>query len=172
MADKGFKVGRIISTRNVVTILAGNDKMKTRVGHVKVNVTNGDFITSPGRTSIAAINQAFSDDGLPPITILDEIYRTQTGTVRFISNNVMIFLGLTGRDATIEFGDSDIPPELLPDVLGYYGVGRAAGQSAPGRVLQARFKDDKPPRIESQGWETGAPVITEPEAIATITGIA
>jgi hypothetical protein len=39
-------------------------------------------------------------------------------------------------------------------------------------VLQARFKDDKPPRVEAQGWETSAPVITEPEAIATITGIA
>lgn len=173
LSDKGFKVGRILSTRSVVSILGNNDKMKTRVGHVKVNVTNGAFITASGRASLAAINSAMSDEGLPPITLLDEIYRKQDGTTgRFISNNVMIFLGLTGRDAQLVVGDNDLVNELLPDVLGYYGVGRAAGQSGPGRVILTKFKDDKPPRVEVQGWETSAPVITEPEAIATITGIA
>jgi len=172
LSDKGFKVGRIISTRNVVSIMGNNDKVRTRVGSVKVNVSTGAFITASGRASLAAINSALNDEGLPPITLLDEIYRTQTGTQRFISNNVMIFLGMTGRDASLVVGDNDIVNELLPDVLGYYAVGRAAGQGSPGRVLQAKFKDDKPPRVEAQGWETGAPVVTEPEAIATITGIA
>lgn len=173
LADKGFKVGQIFSSRNVVNIMAGNAKMATRAGKVKVSASNGAFTTTPaGRLSLESINQAFSDEGLPPIQLLDGIYRTQTGTTRFISNNVMIFLALTGRDATVELGDTEGTVELLPDVLGYYGVGRAAGQSEPGRVIRATHEEDKPPRIEAQGWETGAPVITEPEAIATITGIA
>lgn len=171
MADKGFQVSRIVSTRYVVGIMGGNDLVRTRVGQIKVNVSGG-LAVSAGRASLAQINSAMGAEGLPDIELYDLIYRTQTGTGRFISNDVMIFLGTTGRDVNLELGDNATPVEILPDTLGYYGVGRAAGQSAPGRVIQARFKDDKPPRIEAQGWETGAPVITEPEAIATITGIA
>jgi hypothetical protein len=171
LADKGFKVSRIITSRSVVSIMALNDKVRTRVGSIKVNV-GGGIIVQGGRASMAQINEALAAEGLPPLELYDEIYRTQTGTARFISNNVMIFVGTTGRDETILLNDNDVTAELLPDVLGYYGVGRAAGQSGPGRVIQAVHKTDKPPRIEAQGWETSAPVITEPEAIATITGIA
>lgn len=172
MASKGFQVNRIVSTRNVVGIMGSNSLVQNRVGTVKVNVSTGQFTTAPGRASLQQINAALSDDGLPAIEMYDLIYRTQTGTGRFISNDVMIFLGTTGRDVNLELGDASTPVEILPDTLGYYAVGRAAGQASPGRVIQAKFKDDKPPRIEAQGWETGAPVITEPEAIASISGIA
>jgi hypothetical protein len=172
MADKGFQVSRIISTRNVVGIMGQNDLVRTRVGSIKVNV-GGGLVVQGGRASLQSINSALGDEGLPSIELYDLIYRTQTTTGRFISPDVMIFLGTTGRDVNLELGDQAGTIELLPDTLGYYGVGRAAGQSAPGRVLKLKsVTEEKPPRIEAQGWETGAPVITEPEAIATITGIA
>lgn len=171
LADKGFAVSRIFSSRNVTTIMANNDKVRTRTGSVKVSAANGAFTVAGGRASLDQINSAMRSEGLPEIELLDWIYRTQTGTKRYISDDVMIFIGTTGRDQTIEMGDEDIPAELLADTLGYYGVGRAAGQSDSGRVLQAVHKTDKPPRIEAQGWETGAPVILEPEAIATVKAI-
>jgi hypothetical protein len=173
LASKGFTVGRIFSSRNVVQIMGNNDKVRTRTGTVKVNAANGAFTTSPSRASLAQINGAMNDEGLPPIELYDLIYRTQDGaTHRFISSNVMIFVGLTGRDVQLELDNPDNTNEILPDTLGYYGLGRAAGQSAPGRVIQQKFFDDKPPRVTGAGWETSAPVITEPEAIATISGIA
>jgi hypothetical protein len=169
LTDKGFTVNRIITSRKVLGIMGLNDKVRTRAGAVTVNV-GGGLVVQGGQASIEQINQIFRNNGLPAPEMYDLVYRTQTGTVRFISDNVMIFLGTTGRDASVEIGDDIV--ELLPNVLGYTAVGRAAGQSAPGRVIQAKFKDDKPPRIEAQGWETVSPVITEPEAVATITGIA
>lgn len=173
LTDKGFAVGRIVSTRQVVNIMGLNEKVRTRTGTVRVNAANGQFTTSGGGASLAQINAALAGEGLPEITIYDEIYRTQTGTRRFIDPDVMIMIGRTGRDETVVLDEADPDSnELLPDTLGYYGVGRAAGQSEPGRVLQMVHKTDKPPRIEAQGWETSAPVITEPEAVAVIQDIA
>jgi hypothetical protein len=173
LADKGFQVSRIFTSRNVVGIMGNNDIVRTRTGTVKVSAANGQFTVAGGRASLAQINTAMGDEGLPPLELYDLIYRMQDGTTnRFISSDVMIFVGLTGRDVQLDLNNPDNVNEILPNTVGYYGVGRAAGQSGSGRVLQARFKDDKPPRVEAQGWETSAPVITEPEAIATITGIA
>lgn len=171
LADKGFRVNRIFSSRNVVNIMSLNDMVRTRVGTVRLDVAGGLAVQS-GRASLAQINGALGDEGLPPIEIYDDIYNTQTGTGRFISADVMIFVCTTGRDVNFPLGDTAGTVELLPNTLGYYGVGRAAGQPTPGRVALMKSFDDKPPRIETQGWETSAPVLTEPEAIATITGIA
>lgn len=171
LRSKGFAVNRIFTSSAVVGILALNDKIRTRAGAITVNV-GGGLIVQGGRASLDQINSMLRAEGLPALEINDAIYRTSTGTKRFMSANVMIFCGTTGRDESIELGDAESTVELLPDTLGYYGVGRAAGQSDVGRVLMAEHKRDKPPRIEAQGWETSAPVITEPEAIATITGIA
>lgn len=171
MADKGFAVSRIISTRKVVGIMGLNANMRTRSGKVTVNV-GGGLIVQGGRASLSEINSIMSAEGLPAIELYDLLYRTQTGSVRFISDNVMIFLGTTGRDVSLDLGDAATPVEILPDTLGYTAVGKATGMPTPGRVIQAKFKDDRPPRVEAQGWEAIAPVILEPEAIATITGIA
>jgi hypothetical protein len=171
LANKGFQASRIFASRSVVGIMAMNPNVRTRVGTVRTDVAGGMTVQS-GRASLASINAALADEQLPPIEINDQIYHTQTGTGRFIRVDSMIFVSTTGRDVTYDLGDEQGNVELLPNTLGYYGVGRAAGQASPGRVIQAKFKDDKPPRIEAQGWETGAPVITEPDAITVIKGIA
>lgn len=169
LTDKGFRVSRIITSRKVLGIMGNNDKVRTRAGLITVNV-GGGLVVQGGNATQEQIGRMFRDNGLPVPEIYDDVYRTQTGTVRFISDNVMIFIGETNQDATLDIGADTV--EILPNVLGYTAVGRAAGQSAPGRVIQAKFKDDKPPRVEAQGWETVSPVITEPEAIASIEGIA
>ena len=152
LADKGYQVSRIITSRNVASILGNNEKVRTRTGAITVNV-GGGLVVQGGRASLSQINGALQAEGLPALELYDLIYRTQTGTQRFISDDVMIFLATTGRDAALELGDQTGTVELLPDTLGYYGVGRAAGQSGPGRGMQAVHKTDKPPRGEGQGFE-------------------
>lgn len=171
LADKGYEVNRIISTRHVTSIMGANENVRTRVGGVRVSIGNGQVISTGGRASLRAINREMDANGLPPIEIYDQVYHTQTGTGRFIPQDCMILICTTGKSDSVQVGEDTI--ELLPNVLGYYGVGRAAGQARPGRVLKMKhLPDEKPPHIEAQGWETSAPVITAPEAIAVLSGIA
>jgi hypothetical protein len=171
LADKGYQVSRIFSTRKVVGIMGNNAIMRERTGKIAVSVGGGLTIAG-GRASFRQINAEMNAEGLPNIELVDGFYRTQTGTIRYISDNVMIFVGTTGRDQTLDLGDNAVPAEILPDTLGYTAVGKPTGHARPGRILLATFKEDRPPRVEAQGWEATAPVILEPEAIATITGIA
>lgn len=168
LASKGYTVNRIITSRQVVSILAGNDKVKTRVGVAVVN-TSGQITSAVGRATLAAINGVLQADGLPTIEMYDLQYRTQTGTDYFLPRDVLVLVATTGRDQEIDLGDEE--PLVMVDTLGYTAIGRGVGQANPGRVIQADPKTDKPPRIEAEGWQTSLPVITEPEAIAVITGI-
>ena len=166
LADKGYTVGRIITSRTVVSILARNAKIQQRAAPVRVLSSTDVF----GRVGIQEINGAFQADGLPPIETYDLLYRDQVSSGRFLASDVMVFIANTGVDPTWDLGDA---ARFIPDVgvLGYTAIGRAVGQAAPGRVIRAETRTDKPPRIEAEGWQTSLPVITEPEAIAVVTGI-
>jgi len=172
MADllqgKGYTVNRMITSRTVLSILAGNDKVKARVGVAVIN-PSGQITSAAGRASNDAINNALNRDGLPPIETYDLQYRTQIGTDYFLDRGSFVLLATTGRDETIDVGNTETL--TMQDTLGYVAMGRAAGQGAPGRVLRLEARDDKPPRIIGEGWQTSLPVILEPEAIAVINTI-
>ena len=168
LATKGFSVGRMVTSRAVVSILAGNEKVKQRVGPVAVT-SGGQLAGVGGRATLAAINGVLSADGLPLIETYDLQYRTSTGTARFLKADAFVMVAETGRDENLDLGDTEI--EIVPDTLGYAAVGRPAGQSAPGRFIRMERKEDKPPRLEAEGWQTALPVITEPEALAVIKAI-
>ena len=167
LASKGYTVNRMITSRTVLAKMAGNNTVKTRTGIAVVN-TSGQITSAAGRATASAINGILQADGLPPIELYDLQYRTQTGDEYFLKRDVFVLVATTGQDETIDFGDSE---KLVPNTLGYLAIGRGAGQSAPGRVIQAEAKTDKPPRIETEGWQTSLPVILHPEAIGVITGI-
>ena len=169
LTDKGFTVGRIITSRRVVNILAGNAKVKARTGRLIVN-TSGQISGSIGRITAAELSQLLQSDGLPPLEMYDLVYRTMTGSARFMPDTVMVLVATTGRDENIDLGDTRI--ESLPDTLGYTAIGRPAGQSVPGRKIRSEAKEDKPPRVESQGWQTSLPVMLDPEAVVVINTIA
>jgi len=167
LASKGYTVNRIFAGRTVVSILAGNDKVKARTGLPVVNV-GGTISVSQARADLDGINRALARDGLPAIEQYDLQYRTQTGTGYFLARDAFVMVATTGQDEALDLGDSQ---QIVSDTLGYMAVGRAAGQTGPGRVIRMEAKDDKPPRIEAEGWQTALPVITEPEAIAVINTI-
>jgi hypothetical protein len=168
LADKGFIVNRIIAGTTVVSKLLNNQKMKDRVGRIKVAA--GTVIGSVGRLNFDQLNAILSDDGLPPIEKYDSKYRTQQGTSFYLKRDVMVFACTTGRDETLDLGD--VNPLVVQNTLGYLGVGRPAGQTSPGRVVKVRHIDNsKPPRIEGEAWQTSLPVVLDPEAIGVITDI-
>jgi hypothetical protein len=167
LASKGYTVSRIITSRQVISVLAGNDKVKARTGLSVVSPT-GQIMGAAGRATRDQINGALGADGLPPLEVYDLQYRTQTGTGHFLPRNTMLFVSFTGQDRNIDLGDND---RVAAETLGYTAVGRGVGQAGPGRVVIANAFDDKPPRIHAEGWQTSLPVITEPEAIAVITDI-
>ena len=168
LASKGYQVNRIISSRNVVSILGGNDKVKARTGVATINAS-GQITSVAGRASLTAINDALQRDGLPPIEMYDLLYRNQTGTARFLASNVFVMVATTGQDATVDQGDSQ---RILNDTLGYMAIGTPAGQDTPGRAMYMQAFRNKPPRVEAEAWQASLPVVTEPEAIAVIAAIA
>ncbi|MBK8989266.1 MAG: major capsid protein [Chloroflexi bacterium] len=164
LASKGYTVNRIITRRNVLSIMAQNPKVKTRVGVAVVN-EDGQITSAVGRASHDAINGALQADGLPAIELYDQQYTTQSGTEFFLPAGTMVFACTTGQSEEIDLGDQ---ANTIYDTLGYTAIGRGVGQSANGRVIRAEAYTNKPPRIEAEGWQTALPVITEPEALAVI----
>jgi hypothetical protein len=167
LASKGLTVGRMVTSRQVLSIMAGNDKVKARGGVAVVSPT-GQIQGAAGRATMEVINGILQSDGLPGIELYDLQYRTQTGTEYFLKRDVFAMFATTGREATVDLGDEET---LLPDTLGYTAIGRPAGQGTPGRVIRMEAFDNKPPRIEAEGWQTSLPVVTEPEAIGIIHSI-
>jgi hypothetical protein len=165
LASKGYTVSRIITGTPVLSILAGNDKVKARTGLPVMNV-GGTISVAQARASRDAINTALQADGLPPIEVYNRQYRTQTGTGYFLDRASFVLVGTTGRDEEIDLGDTG--GLTVANTLGYTAIGRAAGQATPGRVLRVTSHDDKPPRVQAEAWATSLPVIQNPEAIAVI----
>lgn len=160
-AGKGYGVARIIASRSVVSILAGNAKVAARAGAIKtVNAT--DYI---GRVGLAQINAALAFDDLPPIEVYDARWYDQNTSGRMLSSDVMVMIGTTGQDETVDTVDGDL---FLPNIAGYTAIGRAAGQQTPGRALWVSGQEQKPPTVKVEAWQSALPVVTDPESIAVI----
>lgn len=167
MSAKGYKVSRMITSRPVLSIMAGNNTIKSRANLVVVN-SSGQITSTPGRADHAAINAIAARDGLPPIELYDAIYNTTTGNEFFLKRDVFVMIATTGQSEEIDLGDE---MRVINDTLGYQAIGVPVGQPNPGRHMMMQTFGNKPPRIQGEGWQTSLPVITEPEAICVITGI-
>lgn len=171
--NKGYQIGRIITSRNIVSIMATNDTVKARGGITVVNAT-GQIQGAAGRATLANINQVLSDDGLPPIEMYDQRYSTQLGTFPYLKNDAMVFIATTDRDVELDLGDN---VDLFPLVqrgsqLGYHAVAPPSGYATPQRIIKMNpMLDNKPPSIDTEGWVEHLSVIQEPEAVACYIGI-
>lgn len=159
LESKGYRVTRIISGTPVRTLLARNAKVRQAV----LGRTD-----AAGNVSIERLNEYFQSQELPAPEVYNLQYRTQNGTAHFLSRNSFVMISATGADETLDIGDNQ---RIVSDVLGYTAIGRATGQADPGRVIRMEYFENKPPRIEGEGWQESLPVITEPEAIGVIGAI-
>ncbi len=173
LIDKGYRPGRIITSRRIVNIMARNNTVKMRGGITVVN--GGTIATASGRASLSDINALLSDDGLPPIETYDLQYRTQAGSFRFLPENAMLIVATVERDDDLDMGDANvedlIPFELRGTQVGYHAIGKATGQPTPGRVINLFAYTNKPPRVEAEGYMCHLPVVQFAEAMVSILGI-
>lgn len=168
MRTKGYTIGRIITGFDVVSIMQNNTLMKQRGGII--SMIAGTIVGLPGALTDAQLIAVLNQAGLPPVEQYDLQWYAEASTGYFLPRGTMVMVATTGRNQEID--RADLEPIIVYDTIGYTGVGRAAGQNVPGRVLKPRVIDDeKPPRIEGRGWQTSAPVIEDPEAFFVITGI-
>lgn len=165
MAARGVTIRRIVMGRQALTVFQKNAKVRARTGHAILTAT-GQIRGTIGNASLAQINTALSQDGLPPIELYDLQYRTQTGGDYFLRRDVMVFVGATDNTETIDLGDGQF--ETLEGTLGYMAVGRGAGRAAPGRYIRMEAKEALPPSLNAEGWQTSIPVIQEPECVGVI----
>lgn len=167
MSSRGTSVSRIIMGLPAIILMMGNAKMKARTGNVVV--VNGTLTGVNGLVDVSSLNTQLGRFGLPAIEQYDLQYRTQTGAGFFLPRDAMVFVGASDSEERIDLGDGQY--ETIEGTLGYQAVGRGVGRSAPGRFVLVETKNDKPPRIEAQGWQTSLPVITEPELIGVVKAI-
>ncbi len=169
LASKGYTVGRMYCGTDVKSILALNAKIAARVG--RLTVSSGNVVVqAQGRVSLAELNNEFGADGLPPLKTYDLQYRTATSSGYFLPRGTFVMVGTTGRDQNIDRGD--LEPIIIRNALGYSAIGRPAGAAGPGRKIVITPRNNKPPRLEGESWQTSLPVITEPEAVFVISSIA
>jgi hypothetical protein len=169
LSSKGYRLTRIITSTPVITKMAGNEKVARRTGALSISAS-GTIELLSGFATRDAINNVMTSNGLPALEVYDLTYRTEDGTAnRFLDDGAMVFVAETGQDEPIVFNNAT---KILPNIVGYSAVGRPVGYGQPGFGTHIEFKTDKPPRIEAEAWTETLPVITEPESIAVITGIA
>lgn len=168
LAGKGFNTSRILTSTEVVSTLAKNSKISARTGTLQV--VGGSLVAAGGFATLNSINQMLQSNGLPVIETYDATYRTEAGTLnRFLDNTAMLFVAQGGQDpVSVTFEDET---RVVSNPLGYTAIGRAAGQSEAGRVINVEQFKNKPPRVVAEGFQESLPVITEPEAVAVINTI-
>lgn len=165
LSAKGFKADRIITSTSRAQTIARHPLTLQAMG--RFTIGPGGTITSQNAfASIGDFSSFLVAQGLPPIQTYDLMARTDSGTIRFLDETKVVILATTARDQTVDLGDEQ---RLLQNTLGYTAIGRATGQANPGVVIRMEPKEDRPPRIQAEGWATTLPVIQEPEAIAVLT---
>lgn len=183
LQDLGFNVTDMICTPKLTSVLQTNAKVATRTSGVVVN-SSGQIQGVSGRVSMAALQQINSDEGLPPFTIYNAGYETPTGFKRYLDSpagdrDYLILLGqsqlqwdmktdFAARVDGVTSANFDNQAVVLDNVLGYYAVGRNVGQGAPGRTIYTEFRGKKPVGLFGEAYQTGLPVIQQPEAIYVI----
>ena len=168
----GFNIDKMVTSTNVVSIMALNEKIRTRAGYLS---TSGGAVLPVGIAGygLADVNSAIRRSGsgnntLPDIMTYDLQYPTQTGTQYFLPRNCFVIIGSTGENRQLLVNERIFP---LYNTLGYYGVGRVEGYKKSGPIIHVDTYDKKPVSIVGEGYMTGFPVITNPEAICVIRNI-
>lgn len=168
-AAKGYQLSRWITSRPILYALLRNPNVSTQVGgYISVNGA-GNLVGANRYTDLNALNLWLASNGLPAIETYDLQYRTQLATNYFLKRDVFVGICNTGQDSSWDLGDNE--SLFVKDAAGYVAIGRAAGQPTSGRAYSQQYFENKPPRVEFEGWQTSCPVITDPESIYVINSI-
>lgn len=186
LINKGYQPGRMITSTRVIGVMSRNPSVKQRGGTAVIvnNMTatgpNGGIQMRRNNANAASINQMLRDDGLPPLETYDLQFRTQFGTKRFLPDDCIVIVAGTERNQDSTWLSSggygpDMWNLFLRDqqnrfssIIGYHAVGLPTGHQTPGRIMRMEARDNKPPTVTAQGWQTHLPVPLDVEGVVVL----
>lgn len=175
LGAKGKSVRGMWCTSSFLTDLSKNVSIKLRTNKVTVN-GSGQIQGFSQRPRRSELNELAQDDGLPPFTIVDEGYPLRTANIfqRYMEpttdRHYLLMVGSTDNRVALDglVVDNDSSDIFEFDVLGYYGIGTNAAQDGPGRTIYTEVSRKKPVGLFGESYQTGLPVIQEPESFVVI----
>ena len=170
LKDLGYgRIEAIVSRSKPLSAMMRNESVKSRFGGMRVNTANNTVTpVNKGIVGKSLLDQTLSQEGYPGFTEYNEGYYTEAGFNHYLPIDSVTVIGSTNNFEEIEVDESVGERMLIPDVLGYYGVGTCQGQTEAGDVIKLFPKEDKPVRIEGQAEGVGFPIIKETRAIVNI----
>lgn len=160
--DKNVIFTRVIMSSATQFKLLRNTKVQDRAqfGQAGFVPPNDSIFRSP--MAIPRLTSAFVNEGFPAPEVFDGTYEDDNGTMRYLPEGKILFIGQTGRAEQIDPVEGDT--FYVANTLGYTGIGIPALRDVPGRVITTKVvDDDKPGMISCKGWQTSLPVILDPE---------
>jgi hypothetical protein len=187
LEDLGYELTDIIMSGRLLSVIKQNSEVVKRTSKVIVNA-GGQIQGSTGRVSTSDVQAIASDEGLPEFTVYNAGYETATGFRRYLDapNNDRDYVVMLGRSrlqwdmktdyasrvegvtGTYDPSALDVEDLTINNTLGYFGVGRNVGQGSSGRTIYTEFQGKKPVGLYGEAYQTGLPVIQEPQAIYVI----
>ena len=187
LEDLGYQVTDMICTGKPMSVLRQNAEVVKRTSKVIVNAS-GQLAGSTGRVTQADLQMINQDEGLPPLTKYNAGYESPTGFKRYLDspNGDRDYLVLIGRSGlqwdmktdyasrvdgvtgTYDASALEVKDLTINNTLGYYGIGRNVGQGSSGRTVYTESQLKKPVGLYGEAYQTGLPVIQEPQAIYVI----
>lgn len=188
LGDKGYTVTRIISDNTAFSAYVNNPRVRRDVGggSLTVQVGGNAIDRVQGTTTRKAVNAWLQDQDLPEWEVYNNSYSflnpsaatvdAQVTPRRFLErtegsgakSHCVVLVAASGRNEPLmNLADWQSRPNggvILPNTLGYYGIGCTAGQAAVGRTFNDKVITEHPYGYKLEGIQEGLPVITEPEA--------
>lgn len=167
LEQKGFLVRMMVSRKKPLRLLQANEQIM-KATKSDVNEPDGGLVRNPALLNYMREN--VQQTNLPGITTYDNFYKTQKGGPKFyIPEDSLAIICSTGRDYTVAVEQGE--DLLLPDTLGYFGVGKVMNEKVPGDFIQVIPSGRKPDYVEIEAYSAGAAIIQDSEAILVISGI-
>ena len=186
LEDLGYQAVGMYATPAIYRLMRSNEEMVKKNSTVRVD--NADQLVSTNvRMTEAGIATVLLDEELPPLTTYNTGYESINGFKRYMNvedgYDYLLIAGSTTRnwDMAIDYqgttetdvsgftdGAFDNVNFRINNVLGYHGIGRNAGQAAPGRTVNTWVETRKPGGLGGESYQTGLPVIQDPQAYYVI----
>lgn len=183
LEDLGYAIGGMFCTGKLTGVLKRNGEMAKRANKVIVNAS-GQITSINARITNEQLRAIFEDEELSAPMRYNSGYETDSGFKRYLDvapnadRDYFVIMGKSQRqwdmasdyagavDADLgDFADGAI---VLDNIAGYYAVGRNVGQGNPGRTVLTEPQTRKPAGLYGESYQTGFPVITEPQIFYVI----
>ncbi|MEO1399685.1 MAG: major capsid protein [Cyanobacteria bacterium J06635_1] len=172
----GYSLVGMYATPSLGRVLRTNDEVIKRNGR---RIPND--VAPPTRVTETILSQLLEDEDYTGITLYNGGYESEAGFKPYMDvedgYDYLLMVGGTQRQYDMasdytgavsdisNFTDSTI---VLNNTLGYYAVGRNAGKDSSGRSIYTKMMEKKPVGMMGESYQTGLPVITDPQAYYVI----